>query len=256
MIILNVSSYKTGGTWLHNILRAGTTQFKILKTPKLLELINKPDDYICKVPAHCASEDNSKKINLAISYSKLNTPLNILDKIHIYAESESMVEYFSSLDLCFIMMIRDYRDVIVSRYFHEIASDRFKGPFSEFFEGSAKKVLREAYLYNQFWLNVKNRQVAKVHIVNFADLKTNYTDEISNIQLFLGQYAFNVDAVKELNSIENNRNKFTEEWMESFKKAGGDFYRKGEIDDYKNYFSEAQLNTFNVWLKEMPVDGN
>lgn len=251
MIILNVSSYKTGGTWLQNILRSGMYNFKLLKNSALLSSIDDKMNYIPDLPASYANEENVKKINRAISYESLGCKENILDKIHIYGNSKLIEDLLSELNVKYLLMVRDYRDVIVSRFYHEIASGRFEGEFSTFFELNAKKIFEEAFLYNRFWFNIRNKNQSNVHLINYADLKSNYKIELNKIQEFLGEDVINVNKSLHLFDIKENRQKYTEEWMGAFIDKGGDFYRKGEVGDYQSHFSESQLAQFSSWFKSI-----
>jgi hypothetical protein len=75
--------------------------------------------------------------------------------------------------------------------------------------------------------------------------------KLSRIEAFLGAEYFDKSAVSHLFEIENNRKLHTDGWMNSFKNISVDFYRKGEIGDYKNHFISDNLITFQKWENEL-----
>ncbi|MFT2091647.1 sulfotransferase domain-containing protein [Paraglaciecola sp. 2405UD69-4] len=252
MIILNVSGYKTGGTWLQNILNVGTSNFHLMRDTEELKEIDTEKEYF-KLPIQFGSLENFKKLNNAISLSKLAGRFDVLEKVHFYSNEGSLVSLLAKSNIRYFIMVRDYRDLIVSRFYHEIASGRVSGDFSEFFTANAKKFLIEAHNYNAFWMKVK-QHTPNVHIIDYANLKNDYNNEINKIRVFLDGTNFSCDKVAHLNNIKNNRKFHTDKWMDAFKSAGGDFYRKGIIGDYKNYFSEIQLKEFDTWLTDLKRD--
>jgi hypothetical protein len=249
MIILNVSSYKTGGTWLQNILKTATENYTPLNSSNLLEKTDFINDFFDKIQASSVNADNCKKMNLAINFEPLSSELHILDKIHFYSSDFEIKNLMVKLNIKFLIMIRDYKDILISRYFHEIASDRFSEGFEKFFELKAKKILTEAYNYNEFWLNMND--FSNIQIIHYSDLKDSFENELVKIQEFLGDDVFSAKKAKEVYSIDSNKEKFSAKWMSSFEQKGGNFYRKGIVGDYKNYFSIDQEKEFETWINDL-----
>lgn len=249
MIILNVSSYKTGGTWLQNILNVGTINHPLVVNSDKLGEINADKEYF-HLPIQFGSPENFKKLNHSIGLSKLEIEINILDKVHFYSNKNDLTAMLADSGIQFIYMERDYRDVIVSRFYHELVGNKTTNDFTDFFTNKGKKFLTEAYNYNKFWFELKEHS-PNVLQIKYEDLKNSYNKELGRLNEFLGDTVFDVEKVLHLNNINNNRKFHTSEWMSVFSSAGGDFYRKGIVGDYKNYFSEIQLKEFDAWLEEL-----
>lgn len=245
MLVLNVSGYKTGGTWLFNILKAGLKQ--PFKTDVNDIEADRESSFFQSMGVKCSPADLElmKKINAVNSDEETTRML----KLHLYSQNMSAVDFFSSIPAKYLLVRRDIRDVIVSRYFHESVS-RFSGDFSQFLSEAGKGLLREQILYNRFWVKVATAN-ASVLELNYTDLKSDYNNELLRIEDFLGKHCFNAKSATSMYSIEANRKVNSEGWMKVFKENGTDFYRKGEVGDYKNFFKAEEEQVFSEWTDEL-----
>ena len=138
------------------------------------------------------------------------------------------------------------RDVLVSRFYHEKVA-RFDGGFDEFFDKHGRSYLSEYVKYHSFWKKFKSERPALIHQMSFESLKTNFEPEVCKLFKFLDFEDYEMNKLLPLIDIQTNRKEFTQNWMKSFKKDGGNFYRKGIIGDYMNHMSQDQLEQFANW---------
>lgn len=196
---------------------------------------------------------------------------------------------YTDLDLLFrvfpdakvVHILRDGRDVVVSKRFHTLrqkafylgdersaalrllnrfsptrkavfAARRYAGVFgAEWFEGDPQPLFNETAL-RKFTLDWKNtveyirqherRRPAQFHSVTYEALRARPEQELAKLFAFLG-----VDGAPETVARVVEETRFQAMRKKSGQRAGANgngFFRRGEVGDWRNHFSAADVRLF------------
>lgn len=249
MIVLNVGAYKCGSTWVQNILLEGLPRSDCAELPHVLDSADMPPE----IGAMHGARESKLKL-----YNCLRLPPQngvFLFKLHIWSELDEVLPLLCrASEVRFINITREPKDVIVSRYYHELAAHRFSGTFKRFLRASGREKLRELVGYHAFWRRAKSVMPTRVHFLDYADLHANYGKAVSELFLFLGIADVNMANLAPIANLDTNRERFTREWMRPFRDFGMSFYRKGVVGDWKNHFDSQDLLMFNQWMDELTLE--
>lgn len=142
---------------------------------------------------------------------------------------KSLLEYD---DIKTINIVRDIRDVVVSRYFHDTRIDATKSEdITEYYwnEGGQNKLVQ--YLkYQVFWHG--NEKEKQPFLLYYEDMLQNHKERILDIAKFLG---IDIDGEKlqqiyELTKFDSNS-----------KTGDGEFFRKGVAGDFANHLNDKVM---------------
>lgn len=138
----------------------------------------------------------------------------------------------------FIFIIRNEKDTLVSWYHWHKKHYSFKGDWNKFYDDYRKEELSYGSWIeaNSYWLDYKN--LDNVLLIKFEDMKENLMREIAKIAKFLGRKMKNIDKICETATFDNLKQ--TEEKECELFKQTPIFCRKGEVGEWKDYFSKEQ----------------
>lgn len=146
-----------------------------------------------------------------------------------------------------IYLIRDPKDVMASFYPYSVhRTKNFTGSFSSFIRDE-KYGLRQWFEHVNSWYNVWSL------LVFYEQLLNEPIDEVKKILEFLGIYDLKskqIEKIVERNTINALRKKNpSAQTNENY-----NFFRKGKTGDWKNHFSEEDIQYFNGLLEEYVQD--
>ncbi|XP_078313949.1 sulfotransferase 1B1-like isoform X1 [Crassostrea virginica] len=151
-----------------------------------------------------------------------------------------------------VYILRNPKDIAVSYYNHhkKLLMYEFDGPwdnyFQRFMQGNVDYGSWFDYTLEMERFIEKNPDYP-IHVMYYEDLKENGTKEITKLAAFL-EIDVGDDFVRSVNSLcqfdkmqqEKNKNETASMWRD---KIHG-MYRKGEVGDWKNWFTVAQNEMF------------
>lgn len=183
-----------------------------------------------------------------------------------------------------VFLVRDGRDVLISKYFHQliwneknklnpkdVVYHRSKVPFENYdninenlfdfirydFEHRPSKFQQFTYMgnwceYNQAWLKeMQNNN--NIHLVKYEDL---LSDSFSTLDLLLKQ-AFKLELSKsKLNRIIEKYSFHKQTNRRSGEESVSSFLRKGISGDWKNYFGNKEKELYKKYAAKLLVELN
>ena len=146
-----------------------------------------------------------------------------------------------------IVVMRNPKDTLVSYYhFYRMNStlNNFAGNWDEFFEMYKAKHLwgGDVLDFNIGWWNVRNNP--NVLIMRFEDMKIEPNEAIATVAEFLGRKFTHKELldIVEKSSFSSMKKdpKFNGAAVSRYNTKVSSFMRKGEVGDWRNYFSQEQ----------------
>ena len=145
-----------------------------------------------------------------------------------------------------ILVLRNPKDTLVS-FYHMYKSQevlgKFPGTFHDFFQLFKAKRLMYGDIFDWIkgWWDQRNRD--NILVVKYEDMIKDCAGVVRKVAKFLGQDLNDkvVDNIVQSCSIKNMRkDPMVNIQNAAVDMAAGNFYRKGEIGDWKNYLSEEE----------------
>jgi hypothetical protein len=224
MLIICNGAFKSGSTWLFNILRFTV---KCVRIP--------PEFHDEKEwRGESIAEDKLPLFLKKIDYRNKN----YISKNHYY-ETKTRDLLLTYDDVYIFNIKRDIRDVIVSAYYHFKREEGLNQTFEEYYWQRGKNLIWYMNDYHAIW----SAREAKIHVTSYNGLLEDFENEARQISTFL-DYPLKPGVVKRLRNqttIEESRKL----WREDSKPPEECFFRKGIIGDWKNHFTpeiEADYN--------------
>ncbi len=225
MLVVCNGSMKSGSTWIVDIIKAHGMWNKI------------PDEY-----------RNEKWTNASIDQDKYESFLEHCDyeNHHFYCKQHwsTQDKYLQLLDdrnIKVINIYRDLRDVLVSRYFHDLRLriTNSQNVIDYFKNGKGDIKLKEYIDFHVFWH--ANETIAQPHICNYENLQIKFENEVRKLFKFLGVEISDAEVSRLKNVTAFSKRKSTGE---------GKFFRKGIIGDWKNHLTdEISHEIYNMALE-------
>lgn len=221
MIIICNGAFKSGSSWMLNIVRQ-------LVTPVPIETEWK----------------NPKWNSPSISPDKLGGFIKVHDlevgpyvsKNHLSSASDRKLLLESGFKSVYVLNItRDIRDVVVSAYYHALRVDGYRGSFAEYFSERGVNVAKRVCLYNELWSGEHDR----LYVSSYERMQLDGVREIGQLAGFLG-LGLDVEKIVEV----HEKTRF-DTWKE---RTGSAHMRKGIIGDWKNHLSASDVDKLRVNL--------
>ena len=222
MLVVSNGAFKCGSTWLFNIL----TSLRRFEAPE----------------ADFLTRGNAK--HPAIAAPRLESYLatgafrdrDVISKNHL-EKPEHRALLLSNADVRVVCMTRDSRDVIVSAYYHDQRKKRFDGSFADYYWAEGRTILPRLTLYQKTWAEPHPQTTA----TTFEALKTDFATEVARIAGLIGLSpdAEAIETVRQETSLDSLREKYQD--APSHRTAEADFFRKGEMGDWRNHFDDKIL---------------
>jgi len=150
-----------------------------------------------------------------------------------------------------ILLIRNAGDTLISYYhFYKLAT-RYSGDWNSFFEIFQKKQLVYGDYYDWYvdWLRLLH--FPNVILMRYEDIKRYHAASVEMLSRFLGKTLSSneIQIIVEATSFTAmKRNPGTNQKQNPmFDHQQGEFIRKGEVGDWKNYFNEEQT----IYIKHL-----
>ncbi len=159
-------------------------------------------------------------------------------------------KYVPKYDCKYIYIVRDYRDVAVSYYYHQWNFARYRDSFDRFLydvflNGNGAFQTNWFQHVNDWYLNGKNLNIL---YLKYEDMKKDLPGVIRQIIKFCG---FHIDEAKFERVIERSSFAYMKQHEEKFNYsmsillkmglASEGFIRKGQVGGWREYFNEEQL---------------
>jgi len=153
-----------------------------------------------------------------------------------------------------VLLVRDIRDVMVSKYYHNINRLNFKGSFSE----SLKKELPNSIAWLNSWGENKSK-VNSLLIIRYEDLLVDPDKYFKKIIQFIGlpikkeilQNSIKAASFSSMKKIEENKGGFSKNVVSGNRSDNSFHVRKGKPGDYKNYISKKDNLIFKKMMNKL-----
>ena len=228
MFILANGAFKSGSTWMRNVLRLMTDYAEI------------PEQY--QDPRFSTWVDRYKLTSFLDNVDYSTT--NYISKSHIY--SPQIRDKILAHDNLYVFNIsRDVRDVLVSYYYHLLRERRIREGFDRFYWLLGRYKAYQIQQYHAVW----DIGTPNIYVTSFEKMKSDFAAETAAMADFLGLALTDekVAFIQEETSLARQQ----KERGEDDKPEHERFFRKGIIGDWKNHFTVEQLED----LQKIEADG-
>ncbi|KAK6180091.1 hypothetical protein SNE40_012303 [Patella caerulea] len=179
---------------------------------------------------------------------------------------DDLPPYLTNLKCKIILLIRNPKDVCVSCFnlLREIKSVDYEGSFSDFISlfkrGDVPFNSWESHFLQWKKFKCENPNYP-IHTVRYEDLKMRPVEEIKKMADFLDiecpeKMCEDIAIATEFSKMKQQKESLTHQYISAYKSGKEVMYRKGQIGDWKNYFSSAESESFDAYYRGIldPVD--
>lgn len=218
MFILANGAFKSGSTWLRNVLRRMATFEEIPESYRDPRFDDWVDVY------------KMKRFLDEVDYASAN----YITKSHIHnpglRDAILAHEHVVVFDIS-----RDVRDVLVSYYYHMLRLRRIREGFERYYWFLGRYKAYQIMQYHAVW----DIGAPNVYITSFEALKNDFDGEAAAIAGYLGLSlsAGRIQQIREETSLARQQKERGEEDKPEHER----FFRKGIIGDWKNHFTPELL---------------
>lgn len=231
MLVLANGAFKSGSTWLYNILRCITS----FPAP--------PEGFLNAEWVNPSIHPN--KLAHFLSSSDLSTE-NYLCKNHLYKKIERDL-LLSYPNVLILDIHRDLKDVVVSAYHHWRRTEGYTADFKTYYWTRGRLVANHVRRGHYLWSSANSPQV---YVSSYERLKANFQTEVQAIGQFLGfeLSTTDIERIQAETTLERLREKYSEA-----EKAGElpppcgatsddiKFFRKGIVGDWQNHMTPEMV---------------
>lgn len=139
-----------------------------------------------------------------------------------------------------VNIIRDIRDVLVSRYFHELREGRISKKMNigqYYWSGKGKNQVKKYIEYQTFW----HESNPQPFLCSYERLHKDFLSQIRELFSYLGFMNIKDSTIEKIQQETSLKKKDT---------GQGKFLRKGIVGDWRNYLSEKILKDLESLTKE------
>lgn len=221
MLVISNGAFKSGSTWLFNII------YELTKYPPPQKKYLDPEHlHPSLVP--------SKLQNFLIEEDFNSSDFLVKNHFKRIKQREQLLSY---PEIRIINIKRNIPDVIVSAYFHHRLKYNFKHSFQNFYYSRGRFITNRIVEYHKLW----DFSSPQIFVCSYECLISSFNSEVRKLSLFLKQDPSdkNLKLIYEVTRIENLREKYED--------IGGqrEFFRKGIVGDWKKYFSNRMIRDIN-----------
>lgn len=229
MLVVSNGAFKSGSTWLYNIL------------VEMLAIEPIPEDYL-----------HSGWVNPSIQRDRLETFLTHVDFEHHtyltknhYSKPKQRQQLLSRKNVYVLDIERDVKDVLVSAYYHFLRLEDSQVDFETYYWTEGRLVVNRIRDYHQLW----GQPHKQVYMSSYRRLKEDFAGEVGRIGTFLN-LALTEQAIEEIRqqtSLGSLRKKYSEdgtgENAPPCKVSSNkiNFFRKGTVGQWQAYLSPKIL---------------
>lgn len=223
MLIIANGAYKSGSTWQFNILRE-ITHFE--PVPEAYQKANWNNPTL-----------NSTRFMEFVNGHDLHNA-HYLVKNHILELKlrDAIIDH----PAIFVFNIRrDLRDVLVSAYYHFLRHQNVEMSFEAFYYEHGMTMMTQVTQFHHFWEQV---QWPRYYCASYEGLHRDFAAEVRGMANFLGFSLTDEDIQR----IQQNTqiSQLRVQYGEADEAQENRFFRKGEVNDWKNHFTPEMLNDF------------
>lgn len=221
MVIFCNGSFKSGSTWIFNLLK------EIRPCDEI------PQEFL-----------NRNWVNDSLLKDKIGEfceyyPKNVGDYVFkTHFRKKFLLNHFLENEFIFIVhSTRDYRDVIVSAYFHYLNRGVIDCGFEEFYWRKGRYILYVWSRYDLEWEGIAGHERFKS--ISFESLKDDFSTVVRDLAGFVGveESECDISSLVDRTSLGSLR--------DAYKGKGGggqSHFRKGKVGDWKNFLTEKIEN--------------
>ncbi|TRO95899.1 sulfotransferase domain-containing protein [Glycocaulis profundi] len=226
MLIVCNGAQKSGSTWVTEIVAKSGWAEKI------------PD-------RHCANSGVGRSFPDDVTHEIIDDDIYISENYYCkqhWIADDKYLEFAKKPHVKFINIIRDVRDMLVSRYFHDVRREVFTGSLDDYFDaGLAETRVRAHVRYHRFWHQGEGRH--HTHMMSYERLHEDFKGEVKDLCDYLELNVSDIDAIAEkLRSSTDFKNK----------PSGPDkFYRSGATGDHENHLTSEHNEKVEAALEAM-----
>lgn len=137
-------------------------------------------------------------------------------------------------------IVRDIRDVLVSRYFHEIRRKRFSGDMADYYREMGRAAMKRYVGFHIFW----HADPPEPHLISFEGLRRNFAASVAPMLDFLG-VPHTPDLIEALRTATD-----AAEGTGRFAVGDGLFMRKSAIGDWANHLDAEIVDDLDAMCRE------
>ncbi len=221
MLIIANGAFRSGSTWVANILRS------MIEYSKIPKRYDNTKDW---------GTGNSIHPNKLKAFIK---EVNIKDKFYISKNHFGKKKYrnliLKSDHVVVINVHREIKDAVTSGYYYFYRRGEFSGSFKEYYWKRGRYVADSLRNYHKVW----ETESPIIYKTSYEKLKQDYFAEVKKIGSFVGLSLsdFDVKRIQENTNI----NRLREKWNEKDKEEKERFFRKGVIGDWRNHFDDEMI---------------
>jgi hypothetical protein len=128
-------------------------------------------------------------------------------------------------------IIRDIRDMILSRYHQEVRLHGLKLPLDQFLEQQSEQYIQQYVQYHRSWISDPERSRSNYFMASYEMLLDDTPSEVARIFTFLG-----IELPEETKQVILKKTSFER----AKKKGPGEFLRKGKAGSYLEEMSVSE----------------
>ncbi len=230
MLIICNGIFKSGSTWLHAVV---------------LEIIKMNNIQLTDVPYFYTNNTSSPTtiIESKLKYFLLTEDYinkHYITKSHYYLSSTLKAKYDENI--FFLFVERDVRDAVVSHFYHLNKKYKIFNNFNFYYYTLGRfKAYEILFLNNEY-----KKAFGTSSFFEYSQMKHDFKSVVHKLSSILKLKTLTqreIETIKKNTSINKMRNDLlmgTSKYYSTVKKNREKLIRKGEIGDWKNYFSKKQ----------------
>lgn len=145
----------------------------------------------------------------------------------------AIAEILSHPGVKMLNILRDVRDMVVSRYHQDVRVAGFTGTLSDYVVQRARQTIREQTDYQRFWIERPHAHAQNYWITTYEHLSADYEAEANALFDFTG---LPIDETHRQAAIEANR-------FAARQAKSKQFYRKGVVFGYRDDLTASEADS-------------
>ena len=212
MLIVCNGAFKSGSTWLYNIVReltgAGAPSAEYLN----LEWRNPSID-----PA---------RLDALLAALKPDNRFVVKNHFNTREQRDALLAH---PDVRVLNITRDLRDMLVSSYYHVRRVNAYEGDFARYYWETGRATMLSVDRYHRLW-RVRS---PKIYTASYERLHADFAGQVREIAAFLGVETTGeqIARLQGETSLDALRQRYGEA------EAGDKFFRKGVVGDWQNHLT-------------------
>jgi hypothetical protein len=212
MLIVCNGAFKSGSTWLYNIVRELTGG----EAPSA-EYLN---------PAWRNPSIDPAKLNALLAALKPEDRFVAKNHFNTREQRDALLAH---PDVRVLNITRDLRDMLVSSYYHVRRVNGYEGDFARYYWETGRATMLSVDRYHRLW------RVSSPHVytASYERLHADFAGQVREIAAFLGVETTSeqITRLQGETSLDALRQRYGEA------EAGNKFFRKGVVGDWQNHLT-------------------